>query len=258
MPEGDDQERQRKALKRYVPIAARVEQDVPPGARMMLWRELAAEHGVAVRTLQRRYRRFVQAGGLEGLMPPARRADAGSLRALPEAVLQAAVALRREQPARSTRSLVLLLEERFPELRGRIVRVTLDRHLRRLGMTRRRLREDGRVLRRFQTPHRNALWIADFNFPPLQWREGSTLSPTVVLAIVDHCTRRLVHFAAHAARNAAAVERGLREAIAEFGVPGKWYVDNGAELKSGLIRSALDELGIRHIASTVGLPLLSG
>ena len=80
-------------------------------------------------------------------------------------VLQAAVALRREQPARSTRSLVLLLEERCPELRGRIVRVTLDRRLRRLGMTRRRLREDGRVLRRFQTPYRNALWIADFSVP---------------------------------------------------------------------------------------------
>ena len=134
---GDGPERQRVGLKRYVTIARRVEEEVPPGARMALWRELAAEHGVTVRTLQRRYRRFRQAGGLEGLLPPARRADSGSLRALPEAALAAAVQLRREQPARSTRMLVLLLEERFPELKGRIVRVTLDRHLRRLGMTRR-------------------------------------------------------------------------------------------------------------------------
>ena len=48
--------RQRVALKRYVTIARQVEEDVPPGARMALWRELAAEHGVTVRTLQRRYR----------------------------------------------------------------------------------------------------------------------------------------------------------------------------------------------------------
>ena len=157
--------RQRVALKRYVTIARRVEEEVPPGARMALWRELAAEHGVTVRTLQRRYRRFRQAGSLEGLMPPARRADAGSLRAMPEAVLAAAAQLRREQPARSTRMLILLLEERFPELKGRIGRVTLDRHLRRLGLTRRRLQEAGRVLRRFQSPHRNALWIADFSVP---------------------------------------------------------------------------------------------
>ena len=94
----DASERQRTALKRYVTIAPRVEEEVPPGARMALWRELAAEHGVTVRTLQRRLRRFREAGGLEGLMPPERRADAGSLRALPEEALLAAVRLRREQP----------------------------------------------------------------------------------------------------------------------------------------------------------------
>jgi transposase InsO family protein len=140
------------------------------------------------------------------------------------------VQLRREQPARSTRTLVLLLEERFPELKGHIARVTLDRHLRRLGMTRRRLQADGRVLRRFQSPHRNALWLADFNFPALQWRDGSELRPTVILAILDHATRRLMHFAAHPARDAQAVERGLQEAVAAFGLPGRFYTDNGAEL----------------------------
>jgi transposase InsO family protein len=246
--------RQRVALKRYVTIARRVEEEVPPGGRMALWRELAAEHGVTVRTLQRRYRRFRQAGSLEGLMPPARRADAGSLRAMPEAVLAAAAQLRREQPARSTRILILLLEERFPELKGRIGRVTLDRHLRRLGLTRRRLQEAGRVLRRFQSPHRNALWLADFNFPALQWRNGSELSPTVILAILDHATRRLMHFAAHPARDAQAVERGLQEAIAAFGLPGRFYTDNGSELVSRLVLGALGELGIRHVASTVGVP----
>ena len=246
--------RQRVALKRYVTIARRVEEDVPAGARMDLWRELAAEHGVTVRTLQRRYRRFQQMGSLEGLMPPARRADAGSLRALAEEVLAAAVQLRREQPARSTQMLVLLLEDRFPELKGRIARRTMDRHLRQLGMTRRRLQESGRVLRRFQSPHRNALWIGDFNFPALQWRDGSELRPTVILAIIDHATRRLMHFAAHPARDSCAVERGLQEAIAAFGEPGRFYHDNGAELMSRLVRGALEELGIRHIASTVGVP----
>ena len=68
---GDGPERQRVGLKRYVTIARRVEEEVPPGARMALWRELAVEHGVTVRTLQRRYRRFRQAGGFEGLLPPA-------------------------------------------------------------------------------------------------------------------------------------------------------------------------------------------
>lgn len=252
MPEGT--ERERTALKRYVTIAPRVEEEVPPGARMALWRELAAEHGVTVRTLQRRYRRFREAHGLEGLLPPLRRADAGSLRALPEEVLQAAARLRREQPERSTPMLVTLLEELYPQLRGRIARVTLDRHLRRLGLTRRRLRAEGRVLRRFQTAHRNALWIGDFNFPRLQWREGSTLHPAVILAIIDHCTRRVPHFAAHPRHDAQAIEDGLQDAISGFGLPARWYHDNGAELKSHVVLRALEQLGIRHIASTVGQP----
>ena len=250
----DASERQRTALKRYVTIAPRVEEEVPPGARMALWRELAAEHGVTVRTLQRRLRRFREAGGLEGLMPPERRADAGSLRALPEEALLAAVRLRREQPERSTRMLVKLLEDLYPKLHGRIARVTLDRHLRRQGMTRRRLRAEGRVLRRFQTPHRNVLWIADFNFPRLQWREGSTLQPVVILAIIDHCTRRVPHLAAHPRRDAQAIEDGLQEAIAGFGLPARWYHDNGSELTSHIVLGALEQLGVRHVASTVGRP----
>jgi putative transposase len=254
MPSRGFRERQQVALKHYVAIAPRVEQEVPPGERMRLWRELAAEHGVAVRTLQRWHHRYVHGGGLDGLMPPEQRADHGRLRALPEQVLEAAVRLRREQPGRSARMLVVLLEQQFPELKGRIARPTLDRHLRRLGVTRRQLEAEGRPLRRFRSPHRNALWIADFNFPPLQWRDGADLRPVVIFAILDHHSRRVPHLAAHPCHDALAVEQGLREAIAAFGVPEVWYHDNGRELTSGIVLSALAELGIRHVASRVGLP----
>jgi transposase InsO family protein len=111
-----------------------------------------------------------------------------------------------------------------------------------------------RPLRRFHTAQRNALWIADFNFPPLQWRDGSALQPVVILAILDHHSRRLPHFAAHPAHDALAVEQGLREVIAGFGLPTRFYHDNGAELTSGIVLGALAELGIQHIASRVGLP----
>ena len=254
MPPRDFRERQRVALKRYRAIAARVEAEVAPGARMALWRDLAAEYGVTVRSLQRWYRRFMRGGGFEALMPPEHRKDQGQLRALPEEALQAAVALRRAQPARSTRGLILLLEAQFPELKGCIHRVTLDRHLRRLGMTRKRLQATTRPLRRFQSPRRNALWIGDFNFPPLQWREGSELRPAVIFAIIDHYSRRLPHFGAHPRRDAVAVEHALREAVAEFGAPDKWYVDHGSELQSGIVLSAVADLGIHNIPSTVGAP----
>ncbi len=246
-------ERQKVALSHYAAIAPRIEREVPPGARMALWRELAREHGVTVRTLQRWQQRFLQ-GGLEGLTAPEHRSDHGTLRALPQEVLDAAVALRREQPDRGGRSLVLLLEARFPEYRGRIARPTLDRHLRRLGATRRQLGPGQRVLRRFRSPHRNALWIADFCLPPLLWRDGEQQKPVVILGILDHHTRRLLHFAGAANRQASTVEDGLKAAIATFGLPTSLYTDNGVELVGSLVDGACAHLGIRHIRSSVGLP----
>ncbi|MGC8488361.1 MAG: DDE-type integrase/transposase/recombinase [Clostridia bacterium] len=253
MPRRRPKDRQQAAASHYAAIAPRIEQDVPPGQRMALWRALAAEQAVTVRTLQRWYERFVT-GGLDGLMPAEHRSDRGTLRALPQAVIDAAVTLRREQPERSGRTLVLLLESMFPEYRGRIVRPTLDRHLRRLGATRRQLGPGQRVLRRFHSPHRNALWIADFVLPPLLWQDGEAHKPAVILGIIDHHTRRLVHFAAHPNRQATAVEDGLKSAIATFGLPATLYTDNGSELVGSLVDGACAKLGIRHIRSGVGLP----
>lgn len=224
---------------------------------MALWRALAVDQAVTVRTLQRWYQRFI-ASGLAGLTPAEHRSDRGTLRALPQAVIDAAVALRREQPERSGRMLVLLLESMFPEYRRRIVRPTLDRHLRRLGATRRQLGPGQRVLRRFRSPHRNALWIADFVLPPLLWLDGAVRKAAVILGIIDHHTRRLVHFAAHPTRQATAVEDGLKEAIATFGLPTALYRDNGAELVGSLVDGACAKLGICHLRSGVGMPLLSG
>ena len=46
----------------------------------------------------------------------------------------------------------------------------------------------------------------------------------------------------------------LQEAISAFGLPARWYHDNGAELTSHVVLGALEQLGIRHVASTVGVP----
>jgi len=79
MPRPGPRDRQRVALSHYAAIAPRIEREVPPRDRMALWRGLAIEHGVTVRTLQRWQRRFLQ-GGLEGLTPPEHRRDHGTVR----------------------------------------------------------------------------------------------------------------------------------------------------------------------------------
>jgi len=109
----------------------------------------------------RRYLKAYRAGGFDALRP-AGRPDAGTPRAFPPEVLAKAIALRVEQPARTTQTLVELLQ-RDPEvqLSQPLNAHTLSTHLRRRGQTRRLLRQDPKTFRRFEREQVNDLWQGD-------------------------------------------------------------------------------------------------
>jgi putative transposase len=249
----DDERRMKIALHRYAAISALVEGEVPRGGQAGLLRELAAEHGHCPDTLWRWARRFRQ-GGLEALKPPAHRADAGVLKALSPELLAEAVRLREEESRRSTATLVALLERLHPEWQGRIARPTLDRHLRRLGKTRKRLAQPGRVLRRFEKAARNDLWVADFCLPELSFQEGGETHRAILLAIIDHRTRLIVAGGFVPSRQAIYVEEMLKRAILRHGLARALFVDNGAELVGSLVAGGCQHLGIRHLRAHVGEP----
>ena len=90
-------------------------------------------------TTLRRYLKAYQAGGFEALRPPPR-ADRGTLRAFAQDVLERAIQLRAEQPARTTPMLVeLLSRDPTVQLAHPLNPHTLTTHLRRRGKTRRLL-----------------------------------------------------------------------------------------------------------------------
>ncbi len=96
----------------------------------------------------RRYLRAYRQHGFEALLPKGRR-DAGLPQAFDPAVLQQAIALREQQPGRTTPMLVEILKRE-----GRIVNAhTLDTHLRQAGKTRRLLRAQLAPTRRFEREH---------------------------------------------------------------------------------------------------------
>lgn len=253
----DEERRLKIALRRYAAIDRLVEAEIPRGGQASLLRELAAEQGRHPDTLWRWARRFRQRG-LDGLKPPARRADAGALKALAPEMLTLAVRLREEEPRRSTATLIALLERLNPEWQGKIARPTLDRHLRRLGKTRKRLAQPGRVLRRFAMAARNDLWVADFCLPELSFQQGGETHRAILLAIIDHKTRFVPAAAFVPSRQAIFVEELLRRAIAHCGLPRSFFVDNGAELVGSLVAGGCEHLGIRHIRASVGQPEARG
>lgn len=249
----DEERRLHIALHRYAAIDRLVEAEIPRGGQASVLRALAAEHGHHPDTLWRWARRFQQ-GGLDQLKPPARRADAGALRGLTPEMLTLAVRLREEEPRRSTTTLIELMVRLHPQWRGKMARPTLDRHLRRLGKTRKRLAHPTRVLRRFAMAARNDLWVADFCLPELSFQQGGETHRAILLAIIDHKTRFVPAAAFVPSRQAVFVEELLRHAIALCGLPRSFFVDNGAELVGSLVAGGCAHLGIRHIRASVGEP----
>jgi putative transposase len=157
------------ALFRYGLIAQLVH--TPPGAGQQehLLREIAARTytipgstrpHVSITTL-RRYLKTYREQGFDALRPGPR-TDAGAPRAFPPEVLDKAIALRGEQPSRTTQTIVDILQRDESLSLPRSVNVhTLTTHLRRRGKTRRVLAQTGKTYRRFERDHVNSLWQGD-------------------------------------------------------------------------------------------------
>lgn len=245
------------ALFRYGLIAQLIHDPPAPGGQEALLREIAAKRyripnstrtQVSTITL-RRYLRAYRAGGFEALRPVPR-GDAGVPRALAPEVLARAIALREEQPARTTQTLVDILQ-RDPSLPlDHPINVhTLTTQLRRCGKTRRLLAQRPTAYRRFERDQVNALWQGDALVGP--WlpdpgQPGKQRRAHLFCFIDDHS--RLVPYAEFFFDEALPrLERVLKLAILRRGLPQALYVDNGQVYAATQFGAACATLGIRRI-----------
>ena len=205
---------------------------------------------VSVTTL-RRYLQTYRAHGFEALRPTPRE-DAGQPRAFPPEVLAQAIALRDEQPARTTQTLVDILR------RGETLGVPLDQplnvhtlttHLRRRGKTRRLLGQQAKTYRRFEREHVNSLWQGDMMVGP--WlpdpmMPGKKRRTYLFCFIDDHS--RLVPYAEFFNDEALPrLERVLKIAILRRGLPHAIYVDNGQVYSATQFGAACATLSIKRL-----------
>jgi putative transposase len=258
---GDDPEARHRqlALFRHAVIGELDIETLPRGERSARIAELATrtyrspdgrERRFSTRTLWAWWSAY-RHHGLEGLLPQ-RRQDRGTLRALAPAVLEAAIALRREVPSRSTATLIHILETQHGVVRGQLRRATLDRHLAQAGASRRRLKTlgDKRYIRLlFQRP--NQLWVGDYHEAPLLWDPAHERYRTLHLcAFIDHYSKLVPHAAWYRTEQLATLEQCLKQAILTRGCPDAVYVDNGAAYRADQFAFACAHLGIKLRHST--------
>ena len=244
------------AVFRYGVIAPLVSRKLDRGQQARLLREAASRHyeipysdktTISIRTLERWLTAYREQG-LDGLKPNPR-ADVYTLRKLPADLFQKALHLKREVPQRSVHQIISILEMAGEAPPGLLKRSTLARHLRR--ELPREAAHKPPTFRRFQAPHRNAIWQGDCQHTlylpdpndPTKKRQA------YLIAFLDDYSRLITHAEFYFEENRPKLEDCLKKAILRYGVPEKLYVDN-ASIHSPLhLGRICAELGIRLIHS---------
>ena len=257
--EPDDERGRLIALFRYGVIAALVEREGDDSGQVSrLVREIASRTyflpgrgpvSVSVRTVYWWWRRY-RHGGMSALRPRRRR-DRGRSRKIEADVLGRAVALREENPKRWTKTLldILRLEQRIPATPP-FHRSTIDRHLDRLGKSRRRMKVlESRVMIRMKFERFGELWVGDYHHGPLVLAPDGTVKTAKLGAFLDHATRYPVADRYYLAEDLASMRHGLLCAMLRFGPPEKAYVDNGAVYRADQLAYSLDRVNCTLIHS---------
>ncbi len=256
------------ALFRYGLIAPLLFDPLAAGELEKALREIAAKTypipyskrtQVGVSTL-RRYLKLYQQGGFDTLRPKPR-SDKGVPRAFPAEVLERAISLREEQPARTTTTLVdILKRDENLQLGQPLNAHTLTSHLRARCKTRQLLAQGPRVYKRFEREHANSLWQGDAMVGPWlpdPYAPGKKRRAHLFSYLDDHS--RLIPYAEFFFDEALPrMERVLKVGILRRGVPEALYVDNGKVYSSTQFEAACASLGIQRIRTAPYSPEAKG
>ena len=190
------------------------------------------------RTLWRWLARY-QHGGLNALKP-LRRKDAGTLRAVSQAVLDRAVERRGENNDRPTKTVIDILQRLKVVSVGTLKRSTLDRHLDHLGASRQRLHRLGvKTFQKILTTAPLELVIADFHHGPSVRTPGEDHGRrALLLAFIDHFSRYLLESRYYLHEDFAVLRFGFRRLLLAYGPFVCRYIDNGPSFQSARFHAA--------------------
>jgi putative transposase len=236
-------------LFRYGLIREAADPGLSSKARGQMVRTLATcEHigpgGQLVRVSRESLDRWIRAwraGGFDALVPSPRQSSSR----LPVEVIEMAVALKRENPARTAAQVRRILRAQMGWAPGER---TLQRYFADDPLI---TGEQGAapVFGRFEAARPNQLWTGDaLHGPQVGGRK------TYLFAFLDDHSRAIVGHRFGFAEDTVRLAAALRPALASRGVPDGVYVDNGSAFVDAWLLRGCAKLGIRLIHSTPGRP----
>ncbi|MHC4509860.1 MAG: transposase [Planctomycetota bacterium] len=264
----DPEERRTEiALFRYTLILPLLRGEYEPRGKGRLRQQIAAghydipfstRHTVSVPTLARWERRY-RKDGFAGLKPTPR-TDHGTPRAISLQTLDRAEALKREQPLRSSRSIVqmLSLDTTQPIPETALSARTLRRQLARRNATTAQLlgKRRPKPYRRFQRDHFADLWQGDAMHGPMLPDPAHPAQERQVFlfAFLDDHSRLIPHAQFYWNEQLPRMEDCLKRAILRYGRPLSIYVDRAKIYSSKQFNIICATLGIQRILGTPYYP----
>jgi putative transposase len=245
-----------EGLRRYRIIVPLLDKSLAECEKRPIRRLICSQEGISDRTL-RRYVAAFKRQGFDGLLLRERR-DKGSCKSIPEEALKLAAELRQEVPERSAERIQeLLTSEGY-----HVARSTLERHLRRQGLSGRQIKTEQKQVasRRFNRVGRNTLWQADLKYGPYlpDPKQAGHKIRTYLIAIIDDATRLVAHGEFYDNQRLPILEDAFRKAIIKCGTPNNLYVDNGKIFISHWLQLACAKLSIRHLNTRAYSPESKG
>jgi transposase InsO family protein len=178
-----------------------------------------------------------------------RHENLGVMTALDEQVLEQAKGLRERMRTRSIPDILLHLKMRGVDVSG-ISTTTLNRHLNRVGATKRKDFADRGAFQHFAKEHINQLWQTDCSdglwLPdPMGLKE---VRQTTLITFIDDCSRFCVHGQFFWTAQLVDLLYCFKAALLARGKPGTTYSDNGSIYRArdwSAICGELD-IGVKH------------
>jgi transposase InsO family protein len=204
---------------------------------------------VAPETL-RHWLKDYRRGGFDALLPKGR-ADRGHSRALPQAVADALLSLKDEQPGLSIPQLIRAVQQSgVAPVSLLLPPSTVHRLLSRAGLMHKANAADpasAQDRRRFAFVHAGQLWMSDVMHGPSVAIPGHGRRKTYLIAFLDDATRVVPYCAFALSENTQAFLPVFKQALLRRGIPQRLYVDNGANFRSQHLALVCAKLGVALI-----------
>jgi transposase InsO family protein len=202
---------------------------------------------VAVETL-RDWMQLYRQGGFDALKPKPRK-DIGSVRDIPQSVLDELLEEKERNPTHSVDMVIKAVQKKSELARAtRLPMSTVHRVLSRAGLMDKKPESPTTKDRRhFAYQKAGELWMSDVMHGPAVVVSGHRKQKAYLICLLDDATRVVTYAAFAFSEGTVAYLLILRQALMRRGIPMRLYVDNGSAFRSHHLAVVCARLGITLI-----------